>query len=490
MACRRCEAGQETAGGSEWATKVPAAAQWAQSQFGQVKLGDERRERRAVVVATMMAENPEGSLPAQMESKADLHAAYRFLSNPEVSMEALLAQHQSQTLAAARQVPLVLMVEDSTELDYTKHRSKEDLGPIGDGRGRGLVLHETLAVVPGPTRQTAQLLGMAYLQVVLRTPAPASRPHASSTPEAKLWQRSAQEVGAPPEEVRWVHVSDRGSDVFEYMVECCQQGKEFVIRSQHNRRLEPRADDAEVDGERVAHLHDYARSLSAREGISFSVTVDKTKTQPAREATVVVGWGQVSVTPPPQGSQVGREYGPLTVSVVRAWEPEAPEGAPGVEWLLLTSVAVESADEAMQIIEWYRLRWWCEDFHKCLKSGCKVERAQLNEADDIRRLLGILTPVAVRMLQVRQAARLTPDLPAASVVEPLMVEVLARRQKVSGQGMTIGQFWSRVARMGGHLGRKSDGPAGWQTLWRGWRRLVDLTEGARLFLTSGPVTTA
>ena len=295
-------------------------------------------------------------------------------------------------------------------------------------------------------------------------------------------------MGSPTEGRRWVHVSDCGSDVLEYMVECRRRGKDFVLRAQHNRLLEWSEDSAEADGHSAAHLHDYVRSLSAQEGIGYSVHVQATKTQPAREARVAVTWGQVSLVPPPQGSDLGKEHGPLTVSVTRAWEPEPPEGARGLEWLQLSSLAVESAADALRIIDWYSLRWWCEDFHKCLKSGCTVERAQLDEADDIRRLLGFAAPIAVRLLQVRQAARQSPDLPAQAVVEPLMVEVLARRQKLASEVMTISEFWRAVARMGGHLGRKGDGPPGWQTLWKGWCRLTDLTEGARLFLSQNPST--
>ena len=153
-----------------------------------------------------------------------------------------------------------------------------------------------------------------------------------------------------------------------------------------------------------------------------------------------------------------------------------------MQWLLLTSEQVETAADAQRIVDWYGLRWWCEDYHKCLKSGCSVQRAHLDEADDIRRLLGVLAPVAVRLLQLRQAARLTPDTPAEEVVEPLMLRVLCLYQKLPTTKMTIREFLRQVAQLGGFLGRKSDGEPGWQTLWAGYEKLTGLTEGARLTL--------
>ena len=186
--------------------------------------------------------------------------------------------------------------------------------------------------------------------------------------------------------------------------------------------------------------------------------------------------------PPRKSGPLGKEHGPLDVRVVRAWEKEPPEGAKAVQWLLLTTEPVETGAEVLRIIDWYGLRWWCEDFHKCLKSGCSVQRAQLDRADDIRRLLGILAPVSVRLLQLRQAARVTPDRPAEEVVEPLMLRVLCLYQKLPTTKMTIREFFRRAAQLGGFLGRKCDGEPGWQTLWGGYEKLVGLTEGARLAL--------
>lgn len=461
---------------------VLSAAEWAGQTFGQVDLGDKRLNRRALEMGAKMAARPEASLPNQMQDRSALMAAYALLNNDAVAMEALLAPQYRQTLAAAGRVSVALMVEDTTELDFTAHPSKTGLGPIGNGKGRGLLLHTTLAVVP----EGREVLGLAHAQIGVRQPSPKGHHHRRGSLEGQFWENSAKAIGQPPQGVIWVHVSDRGSDIFEYMTACVDTGKHFLLRAYQNRLLHRDAAEAQVEeGQDLSvdelHLVDYVRSLPPHPDAGYTVHVSAHKNQAAREARVLLQWTQVTIPPPTQARRELREHVPLQVWVLRVWEVDAPAGVDPIEWMLLSSLPITTFEEAYRAIDWYTCRWLCEDYHQCLKTGCKVEQTQLDDAADIRRLLGFEIPIAVRLLQLRQAARQTPELPAVAVVEPLMVVVLARRRKKDAQAMTIGEFWQAVARLGGHQGRTGDGPPGWRTVWRGWRYLSDLTEGARLF---------
>ena len=153
-----------------------------------------------------------------------------------------------------------------------------------------------------------------------------------------------------------------------------------------------------------------------------------------------------------------------------------------MEWILITSERVETATDAARVVEWYTCRWLIEDYHMCLKTGCRVEHSQLDDGADLQRLLGFAVPIAVRILQLRQNARNAPDAKAKSVVEDLLVQLLAARLKLP-KNMSIAQFWKGVAQLGGHLGRKSDGAPGWRTLWLGWIMLSEYAVGARLLQT-------
>ena len=184
-------------------------------------------------MAAQMAAHPDASLPAQMADPGALKAAYRVLNHGKVTMEQLLTPQCHQTLAAARRHPVVLWIEDTTELDYTTHVQTTGLGPIGNGQGRGFLLHSTLAVLPDD--QT--VLGLAHAQVVVRPPQETPAPHRRHTAESRVWEVSAQQVGRPPAGQCWVHVSDRASDLFAYLVTCVDLGKHFVVRAYQNRTL-------------------------------------------------------------------------------------------------------------------------------------------------------------------------------------------------------------------------------------------------------------
>ena len=455
-----------------------SARDWASQQWGGVQLGDELLNRRAVAIGAKMAAQPEASLPKQMQSPGALEGAYRLLNHEQVSMQALLKPHIEQTLAAAGGPGVTLWVEDTTELDLTAHRGTTGLGPIGNGLGRGVLLHSTLGLEPD--RRT--VLGVGHTQVVLREARPKGTQGWRRTPEGQVWSVSAQAIGRPPAGAVWVHVSDRGSDMFEYMANCMDLGKHFVLRVAHNRKLTWADDLPQTEQEEAQKLLTYARRLPEGADSSYTLDVPASKGQSARQAHMALAWSQVVIGPSPQAPPEIREHKPLTVCVLRAWEPDAPPGVEALEWLLLTSLPIHTLQDAQRVVAYYTCRWLCEDFHQCLKTGCRVERSQLDDAQDLQRLLGFVAPIAVRLLQLRQAARQTPAGPASTQLDPLMVDVLARLQNTDAQTMTVLDFWRGVARLGGFQGRQRDASPGWRTVWHGWRYLSDLTDGARLFI--------
>ena len=168
---------------------------------------------------------------------------------------------------------------------------------------------------------------------------------------------------------------------------------------------------------------------------------------------------------------------------MRCWEASKRKNA--LEWILFTTVPVTDAASALERIEWYRLRWVVEEYHKALKTGCALEQRQLQSAQGLLALLGFLALVAVRRLQLRTLARTAPETPASQAVEPEWVETVVRLQGGSADRMTADQFWRAVAGLGGFLGRKRDGDPGWQTLWRGWLRLQDLCWGLQQIAVPG-----
>jgi hypothetical protein len=182
---------------------------------------------------------------------------------------------------------------------------------------------------------------------------------------------------------------------------------------------------------------------------------------------------------PPEHQQASQGR-PLVVWVVRVWEPEPPEGVEALEWILLTSVPPATLAQAWQRVDWYRARWLVEDYHQGLKTGCSIEERQLQSYEALRRLLGFLAPVAIRLLQLRAAARETPERLASEILPTDLVQVVALLAKGSATALTAQQCWYAIARCGGYLRRRSSGPPGWKTLWKGWLYVQTLLEGVHL----------
>lgn len=446
--------------------------EWAQEQFGSAWFGDPRLTRRAVMIAEQMARRPGDSLPKQMQGWAEQKASYRFMGNQAVSHEALSKGHWEQTREQARQAEqTVLMVQDITELDYTAHEGTQGLGPIGNHRGRGLLLHNTLAISVDQRR----VIGLAYQQVWVRgedsykqRETKAQRMKRKDR-QSTRWGAAVDAIGAPPAGVKWVYVADREADIYDFFEQVQRQGADLCIRIVQNRRL------ASWTPEECHYLIDELREHPEM-GV-HEVQVPERPGQAARQARLSLSWKKVEILSP------RIQPGPRRVIqlwALRAWEVAPPDGVEGLEWLLLTSVAIEQLSEGIERLEWYTHRWIVEEYHSCLKTGCQIERSQLREGASLQRLLGFLAILAVRLLQLRDLARRQADRPAIEVIEPVLVQIIAQRESLDPQKMKVRAFFNAVARVGGFPGRRSDGEPGWKRLWHGWLRLLDWAEGFHL----------
>lgn len=484
------------------------AQQWAQETFGAAQLGDPRRTKRLVTLAAQMAEDPEGSLPRQTRGNwSDLKAAYRLLRAEGVTHQALSEPSWQHTQELAQQEAEVLLLHDDTELDYGYRPAREGLGPIGNGSHQGLFVHSVLAVVPLGSHE--RILGLATQQPWVRQPAPrqpdgrkqTSRQRRLRERESQGWWRSVKQAGHPGAGTRWIHVGDRYADMLPFLRTCQNHGTQFVVRAAHNRRLGP----APAEPAAVKYLLDEVKGWPAKaKGV---VDVASEHERRARQAQVNVSWGQVTLVEMDSHGRPLPHHKPLQVQVVRVWEPDPPSKEEGqrafvptvkhghgrrkpqetasetvepLEWILLTSLEVTNEEQAWKIIEYYQARWIIEEFHRGLKSGCHLEWARLREERSLENLLAICSPLAVRLLQLRDLARQHPDEPAIGWVPLQEVQVVAAQARLAVETMTVRHFVRQVAQLGGFLGRKSDGEPGWQTLWQGWMRVRWMVAGMQL----------
>jgi len=449
------------------------AHEWAKQQFGEVCLGDKRRTQRAVKIAEQMACEPFGSLPKQMKSWEAQKGAYRLLDNDGVSHSQLSEPHWRQTREKAGQTGSVtLMVQDFTDLNFTHHPATQGLGALsGQAFLSGLWVHNTLAIQP----QVRQVLGLAYQQVWARgaqrytgRESKAMRRKRSDR-QSLRWSQAVAAIGRPPEGARWVYVADREADMFEFFENILSLGADFCIRLVQERRL------ADWTIEQPVYLLKTVRNMP--EMGQRTLDIPASPGQVARQAQLAVSWQTITLRSP-RNTPGEDKY--VTAWAVRTWEKEHPSNADPIEWLLITSVPVQSLPEALERIEWYTCRWIIEEYHRCLKTGCQIEKSQLRHAKRIQRLLAFLSILAIRLLQLRDLSRTTPHLLAMDHVDPILVQIIALRSNKKSNDLSLGFFWIEIAKLGGFPARKSDGEPGWLRLWRGWLQLLNLAEGVRL----------
>lgn len=452
-------------------TTLQPASQWAQEEFAFADLGDPRLTKRLVNVATNLAASPGGTLPQAFADWAELKAAYRFFDNQSVDFRKVLQPHLERTRSACGEPGEYLIIEDSSDLDFSRLRKTQDLGVIGDGQGRGFELHSALAVrVEAWTleqRPEGQLIGLFDQQCRRPRPAPEGesrrkrlerRRKSSWWAEGFRWQR-------PPSQCCWIYIADRESDFYEPIQICQQAGVDFVIRGFHDRRLADEAGKLRAALAKAPVLGQSTVEVRSRGG------------EPARTAIVEIRSVRVDLDGPwrPGGWQE-----PLRgVWVVEVQEVHAPEGLKEpLHWVLLTSLPCKTLAEARRIVGRYTARWWVEEYHKALKSGARVEDSQLERAGGLEALIAVLAVVAVRLLNTKMLARSRPD--GAEARESFGPEALAILEKKFGRpkgGWNNQNVLVMTARLGGFLARKHDGMPGWQTIWRGWQRLMWMCEG-------------
>lgn len=442
---------------------------WAEEEFGQAQLKDRRRTRRLVAIAASRAGQPTASLPKSCGRWASAKAAYRFFAHAGLKPSAVLAPHQQQTRQRCLKQPVVLVVQDTTGLNYG-HRA--GLGLVGTGRdaARGLWLHSSVAFTP-----QEQALGLVQVECWQRDVAgfgKAAQRHrrAQRDKESQRWLNSfaqtvqwAQNSGA----TRWINVADREADFYGLFASAAAHPEVGVlVRARHNRRTSEGVD-----------LEKTLRACPAAGVAELSVP---------RRPGVAAHWVGLEVKfCPVQIQAPQRRGGPdLKLWVIQARQIVSA-GQP-IEWRLLTNLPVEDLATAVQMIEWYRLRWQIEEYHRVLKSGCHVEDRQLETAQRLMNSLMVDLVVAWRVLALSRASRSDEaKLQEYLTEEELTVLQMYRKQNKKSGPLTLREAVRTIAGLGGFLGRKSDGEPGAMTLWRGLEMLHQLVLGWRLAKNCG-----
>jgi hypothetical protein len=358
-----------------------------------------------------------------------------------------------------------LVLQDTTELLYTSHPHTIGLGDLDHAGSKGLKVHSALAATLDGVP-----LGLVQQAVWARAAAPKakgrkSRKRPQAERESQRWLTTlaqAQQALKPP--TRLIVVADREADIYPLFIEPRDERSELVIRATYNRRL--------VGGSK---LHEAVESVTWQG--SRTVTIPGNGSRAARTATVQIGWTTVQLLPPqdyPCPASAARPT--LQLVVVEECEPAA--GVKPLRWLLWTTLAVTSWDEALVVLQIYEKRWLIERYHYVLKSGCGIEKLQLETAERLERALAVCCIVAWRLLWLTYQARETPDVACSEVFArhewEALVCTIQQTAEPPSEPPTLREAVRMVAQLGGFLARKGDDEPGVQTLWRGLTRLNDI----------------
>ena len=452
------------------------AQTFGHEHFGGCQLGDKRLTQRAIITGDALLRHPDGTLPAKL-CKAELLGFYDFANNPKVTHDNAQAAHCQRTRERMEQCGgVVLIIHDTTEADFSG-LDIPNLGQIGNGYCRGMLVHNVLAV----DYANREVLGLAGQIVQTRRKVrknegvTASRQHPQR--ESRLWPRGVEKVGRPPAGAMWVNLMDRAGDSFESLDRQQSLSQFYVVRSRTNRNVLVK----DAAGRWIRRkLHTWARKLPTMG--ERSVAVDGNWHQQSRTAKVRVAAGEVQVLVPQiKYGEHGRE--PLRAWVIHVKEIDAPAGQEPLEWIVLTNVSTETRQQAWERVDWYECRPIVEEYHKALKTGCGMELPQFTTREALEVTIAMLSVVAVQLLRLRDLSR-RPDAEtrrAMEVMDEDYVEGLSLwRWKEARMDLSVKDFLYALARKGGHLGRPSDRPPGWLVLWRGWMALQPLVEGLRL----------
>jgi hypothetical protein len=463
---------------------------WVREELIGADFGDERLDARFLKLAQELGERP--SLPINHASSdwAAAKAAYRFFENPKVTTDRILDRHFANTKERMLAQEKVVVVQDTSALDFTRHRKTKGLGPTGkteDGfEPQGLIFHTTMAF-----SDTGLPLGLIDHQIWAREENRDNREKLGSYAHHSLplekkesfkWIRGLRATKDRAGDLSVVMVADREADIFELFDEALRDGIDLVIRLKHDRMLIDEEWGYQKVSERLA-----AEKIKGR----IKIEVPGSGKRKPREANLEIRYADITVSAHGRGiksqANKGRTHD-LDLSVVELLEKNPPAGEARLYWILLTTLKLKTAGDALEVVRLYRMRWGIELFFKCLKTGCNVEGCRLQEADKIKKYVSLLSIIAWRILWMTKINRIDGERSCELVLTRPEWQALwiRKNRRLIKEGKlepeppekppTVHEAMRWLAMQGGFLGRKGDGEPGLITIWRGWLTLMPAVE--------------
>ena len=437
--------------------------------FQSVDFGDKRLNDRLLKSIDILAKNAQESILGADKKRSSAKGFYRLLSNEKFNIEQMAEAVNQSTITRMEGLETVLLIEDTTDINLNGHKKTEGLGYSSE-HILGIKTHSCIALTPeglplGLVRQTyaTRLKGESNRKKSEK----ASRPIEEKESYRWLWMFDASTLYIP-KDIHVVTICDREGDFYELYAYALALGEDFVIRVTHDR---------------VTDTDEKILSQIRRTGKAGDVTVnvprDARANIPARQVQMETAYCRVNIKKPANISD-GTLPASLVFNLVRITETEVKEGRKPIEWILATSLPLNSPGDAMTVVEYYIQRWKIERFHFVLKSGCSVEKIQQRTYEKIKPMLLIYSVIALYIMAVTYIGRVLPDTPCSAFFDTDEWEILYRiihRTKIPpSEPYSMADAVKYLGELGSYKRAPSDGPPGLKSIWKGLMKLYEYLE--------------
>jgi len=451
------------------------------------KFGDLRLTNRLLKIAERLGCHPNMSIPAAADGRAEMEAAYRFFDNPKVSPEAIVKPHRQATIERARECDVLLLVQDTTEIDLTRpNQQVSGAGPLECDSRRGAFYHPLIGFTScGVPLGTVWSKSWAREKIRSGRTAAEKMRHARNTPieekESMRWLegvREAREVSEACPQTQCVCIADSEADIYELFAEprsTAAEGElQLLIRACHDRSL-AETETRLLETVRASDcLYRCSVDVSSRKQKTNAKTAARRATRDARIAEVEIRASTVMLQPP---RRFDRRLPEIVIHVVLVEETNPPPGVEPIQWCLLTTLPIDTAEQVQLIVAYYCIRWQIEIYFRTLKSGCRVERRYFERMGRLLNCLAVYSIVAWKILYLCRLSRDCPDLDCEVVFSPSEWQAAYTtvcKKPIPDDPPTLNEMIRMVASLGGYVIRTKTQP-GTQTLWLGLQRLHDLS---------------
>lgn len=458
---------------------------WLQAEFETVDFGDERISKRFKILLSGFMKNAQDNISSAFGKWSDIKACYRFLSNSKVTPAKILQPHKEKTLDRIASQEQVLLLHDTTYIDYKNRTKTKDLDyisstPITKNPVKGLILHNSLAVsnegIP------LGIWGQDFIERKALRGRDITKNISIKKPiEAKesfRWLKAIQEFNKANITKNVVHIADREADIYELYREAIALDEQFLIRARLDRAInkKTRRQVPEIK------LFSFFEALppQGRHTIKIQTQTDKKY----RNVTLNLSYAPFHLSPPPNktANKDGPDLPHLPIWGIMVREDNPPEGVDSISWLLLTNIPIESLKDALEKITWYSYRWNIELFHKILKSGCSIEKAQLRDANNLKKYIAMKSIIAWRLFWITRSFNRDKNETCEAILSSQEWQILYKRfhqGEAPEKPPKIEDIYYWIARLGGYINRKSDGPPGIICMWKGWTRFNHMITDVR-----------